>query len=464
MRMISRQIHTLFQLSKTSSETLQLHCLLLKTSLDHHEYLFTQLMLSAASASIHHARKLFDYSPIAPPPLFAWNTLIKAYSKNSTSPIESVKLFAELLRASDELKPNNFTYPFVIKACGRCSLLGVGGSVHSMALKAGFGSDSHVNNTLLTMYGGCGVVEFARRVFDEMCERDVVTWSSMIAAYVDCNLDLDALRVFKDMTMVNEKPNLVTFVSLLSACTNLLNIRLGKSIHSYILINGMEFHVGLGTALLNMYAKSGHLEEAFHIFNSISEKNLQSWTVMISCLADYGHGEEALSLFTRMEEIGLCPDSVSFSAILSACSHKGLLCEGQKLFDKMVNVYNIMPIMEHYGCMVDLFGRAGKIEEAYEIIMSMPMRPNSVVLRSYISACKHHGRVLYLDDRLMELLLKLEPDIGANYVLAATVSSSTGYWNGVDKVRNNMKIKGLKKVPGYSWVQAPLGGDLRSGQ
>ncbi|KAG8387341.1 hypothetical protein BUALT_Bualt02G0011400 [Buddleja alternifolia] len=456
--MISRHIQTLFQRSKTSIETHQLHSLLIKTSLDHDEYFFSHLILSAASASVRHAGEIFNNSPITPPPLFAWNTMIRAYSSNSSNPIESVKLFQELLRTGGELKPDNFTYPFVIKACGRCSLLAVGGSVHSMILKAGLGSDSHVSNTLLTMYGGCGVVEFAREVFDEMCERDVVSWSSMIAAYVGCNRDSDALRVFKAMNNANEKPNLVTFVSLLSACTNLLNIRLGKSIHSYILINGIEMHVGLGTALLNMYAKSGHLNEAFYVFNNITEKNLQSWTVMISCLADFGHAEEAISLFTKMEKIGLRPDSVSFSAILSACSHRGLVHKGQELFDKMVNFYNIMPTMEHYGCMVDLFGRAGKIEEAYQIIMSMPMEANSVILRSYLSACKQHGRVLYLDKRLMQVLIEKEPGIGANYVLAANVSS-VSYGNGVGDMRNDMKIKGLRKVPGWSWVQA-TGGDL----
>ncbi|KAL6506557.1 hypothetical protein OROGR_024738 [Orobanche gracilis] len=186
--MISRQIQTLLQLSKTSIETLQLlHCLFLKTSLDHHEYFFTHLVVSAASNSIRHARKLFDYSPIVPPPLFAWNTLIKAYSNNSYSPIESVKLYVELLRTSGELGPDKFTYPFVVKACRRCSVLGVGRSVHSMVLKGGFASDPHVNNSLLAMYGGFGLVAFARRVFDEMCARDVVSWSSLIAAYIDCD-------------------------------------------------------------------------------------------------------------------------------------------------------------------------------------------------------------------------------------------------------------------------------------
>ncbi|CAA0841611.1 Pentatricopeptide repeat-containing protein [Striga hermonthica] len=452
--MISRQIEILFHLSKTSLPILhRLHCLLLKTALDRHEYFFSHLLLSAASVSLPHARWLFDSSPINPPPLFAWNTLIRAYSKSSSSPSEAFRLFSGLLRAPGDVRPDNFTYPFVIKACGRCLMLGAGGSVHAMALRTGFGSDSHVNHTLVTMYGGCGAADLARRVFDEMSEKDVVSWSSMVAAYVDCKRHLDALRVFKDMVSANETPNLVTLVSLLSACTNLLDIRLGKSVHSHILINGINLHIPLGTALLNMYAKSGHLEEALRIFTSMNEKNLQSWTVMISCLADHGCGEEALSLFNKMETTGLCPDNVSFSAILSACSHNGLLRQGRELFKKMVNVYRIMPTMEHYGCMVDLLGRAGKIEDAYQIISSMSMKPNSVVLRSYLSACKQHGCVLYADKRILKLLLELEPNIGANYVLVANVTSSLGGdCDGVDKVRDYMKVKGLKKVPGYSWV------------
>ncbi|KAL2507920.1 Pentatricopeptide repeat-containing protein [Forsythia ovata] len=449
---IPRHIQTLLQRSKTAIEIFQLHSLLLKTSIDYHEYFFSQLILSASSISLHDARKIFDYSPISPPPLFAWNTMIKAYSNNSSTPIESIKLFVKLLRTVGGLKPDKFTYPFVVKACGHCSMLGVGGSVHSMILKAGFGLDLHVNNTLLRVYGACGVIEFSRRVFDEMTERDVVSWSSMIAVYVDCKRPLGALLVFQEMKIVNEKPNLVTLVSLLAACTNLLNIRQGKSIHSYILISGIKLHVALGTALLNMYAKCGLIEEAFRIFSSMSEKNLQSWTVIISGLRDHGNGEEAISLFTRMEETGLRPDDKSFSAILCACSHNGLVEKGRELFEKMVNVYNIKPTTEHYGCMVDLYGRAGEIEEAYQIIMAMPIEPNSVILRSYLSSCKQHRYILYGNEHLRQLLLKIEPDLGANYVLSASVSSLSGYWNDIDKHRGAMKERGLQKVPGCSFL------------
>lgn len=335
-------------------------------------------------------------------------------------------------------------------------MIATGGSVHSMVLKAGLGSDRHVNNTLLTMYGRCGVIGYSRKVFDEMIERDVVAWSSMIAAYVGCNRTWDSLMVFKDIMMVNGKPNSVTLVSLITACTKLINIRLGKSFHSYIIRNAIELDVSLVTALLNMYSKYGLVAEAFHIFNYVGSKYVQSWTVMISCLANHGHGKEAISLFTRMENTGLLPDSMSFSAILSACSHNGLVHEASELFEKMVIAYGISPTLEHYGCMVDLLGRAGNIEEAYRMIMSMPMEPNSVILRSYLSSCKHQGHVHCADSRLMKLLLETEPEIGANYVLAGSVISLQGYGHGINNTINDMKQKGLKKVPGCSWVQLPV--------
>lgn len=202
-----------------------------------------------------------------------------------------------------------------------------------------------------------------------------------------------------------------------------------------------------------MYSKCGHIEKALKVFNSLTEKNLQSWTIMISGLADHGHGEDAISLFTQMEQTGLQPDSMSFSGILSACSHLGLVDEGQTFFSQMVKIYNIRPTMEHYGCMVDMFARAGMIEEAYEIIKNMPMEPNSVILRSFIGACRNDGRVFGFDENLRRLLLEIEPDLGANYVLASGVSSLSGCWNEAADLRVSMKEKGLKKVPGWSRVE-----------
>lgn len=264
----------------------------------------------------------------------------------------------------------------------------------------------------------------------------------------------DAFIVFQHMKLANEKPNSVTLVSLLSASTHLLDICKGESVHSYIIRNQMELDVALGTALLEMYTKCGHIEKAFQVFKSMGEKNLQSWTIMISGLADHGHGKDTISLFTEMEQAGLKPDSISFAGILSACSHLGLVDQGEKYFDQMVRIYKINPTMEHYGCRVDLLGRAGLIDKAYEIIKNMPMEPNSVIIRSFLGACRTHGRSFCLDDNLRKLLFKLEPELGANYVLAANVSSLSGCWDDAADLRVSMKQRRLMKFPGCSWVEA----------
>lgn len=259
--------------------------------------------------------------------------------------------------------------------------------------------------------------------------------------------------MFLDMKQAKEKPNSVTLVSLLSVCSHMVNIKMGESIHSYILTNDIELDVSLATALIDMYSTCGYIDKALLIFNSMSNKNLQSWTIMVSGLAENGHGEEAISLFNKMEDLGFIPDAIFFSGILSACSHSGLVEMGQKYFDQMVNVYKIQPTMEHYGCMVDMYGRAGMIEEAYNVLKTMPMEPNSVILRSFISAYKNHGSRVTFDDNLVKLLLKIEPDLGSNYVISANMSSVSGYWREVDVIRVAMKSKGLKKVPGRSWLQ-----------
>ncbi|KAL5834022.1 hypothetical protein ACOSQ3_017696 [Xanthoceras sorbifolium] len=448
--MLSHQIQILIQRSKTTTHLQQLHSLFLKTSLDHNQDIITHFLLSSLSISLNFARSFFDNLPVSPPPLFAYNSVIRAYTRTSSA-IESIKLFRELLR--NGLKPDNFTYPFVAKACGQCSLVGLGGSVHSLIFKAGFDLDKYIGNTLLRMYAACNEIGLSRKVFDEMTVRDVVSWSSMLAGYVACDSPLDAFKLFQQMKLTNEKPNSVTLVSLVSACTSLLDVSAGQSVHLYIIVNGMGLDVALGTALVEMYSKCGHVEKAFKVFDSMCEKNLQSWTIMISGLADNSRGKGAISLFTKMIQSGLKPDSMSFSAVLSACSHLGLVDEGKHYFNEMVSKYSTKPTMEHYGCMVDLLGRAGLIEEALSIIRTMPMEPNSVIIRSLLGACRNHGQALYLDDDLKALLLKLEPDLGANYVLAASVSSLSGYWYNAADIMVSMKQRGLKKVPGCSWVE-----------
>ncbi|XP_038990293.1 pentatricopeptide repeat-containing protein At5g66520-like [Phoenix dactylifera] len=258
------------------------------------------------------------------------------------------------------------------------------------------------------------------------------------------------LVVFQQMRQANVKPNSVT------ASSHLTSPSIGRSIHSYITTNEIKLDVALGTALVNMYAKCGHIEEAFQVFESMEDRNLQSWTIMISGFAAHGHRKEAITLFSQMEASGLKPDSTSFSMILSACSHLGMVDEGWHYFSKMVDVYNIQPTIEHYGCMVDLFGRAGLVDTAFEFIKNMPIAPNSVILRSFLGACRKNGKITAVDGelyQLMKLLLREEPDLGANYVLAANMSASSDKWSDAAKLHGSISERGLKKVAGCSWVE-----------
>ncbi|CAJ1943272.1 unnamed protein product [Sphenostylis stenocarpa] len=439
-------IITLIHRSITLAHFLQLHSLFLKTSLDHHPFFISQFLLSASTISLPYATAFFHSVPTLPP-LFAWNTLIRAYTTSPT-PHYSLSLF-RLLQIS-VLNPDNFTYPFILKACGNSSGLQLGGTLHSLILKTGFCSHGYVGNALLNMYADCQAVSSACKVFEEMTARDVVSWSSMIAAYVADNSPLDALRVFRLMGQANEKPNSVTLVSLLSACTKMLCLGAGECIHSYVIKSCMKMDVALGTALFDMYAKCGKIDKALIVFNSMDDENLQSCTIMISALADHGRQKEVISLFNHMEDIGLQPDSLTFAVILSACSHAGLVCEGRRYFDRMVRVYGIKPRVEHYGCMIDLLGRSGLIREAYDIIKSMPLKPNDVILRSFLGACKIHGWVPCLD---VDLLSKLDSELGANYVLRANVFSSFASWKDANDLRVAMKHKGLEKISGCSWME-----------
>lgn len=330
--------------------------------------------------------------------------------------------------------------------------------MHSLIWKYGFDLDKYVGNTLVMMYGNCGEIELARKVFDGMPVKDVVSWSSLISGYVNCSYSLDALKTLQQMKSANEDPNSITLVSLLSACTNLLNISIGESIHSYIIVNNIELNTPLGTALLELYSKCGDLERAFYVFNSLKEKNLKSWTVMISGFADHGQGEDALFLYKKMVKTGLKPDSIVFSKILSACSHMGLVEEGKRYFENMVSIYNVKPTIEHFGCLIDMLGRAGMTKEAYQVIKNMLIEPNSIIIRSFISACMNHGYVVYLDEKLRNRLLEIEPDLGANYVVAASVSLLSDNWNEAVGMRVAMKGRGLKKSPGCSWIET--NGDL----
>ncbi|GAA0151782.1 hypothetical protein LIER_37354 [Lithospermum erythrorhizon] len=306
---------------------------------------------------------------------------------------------------------------------------------------------------MVTGYATVGDLESARRIFDQMQGKNVVSWNAMIAGYVNGHMFDQALSVFHNMLVDgNCKPNQVTLISALSACSHLGAHDHGKWIDGYIKKNNVDLSVPLGNGMIDMFAKCGDLPSAWEAFHKMPKKCIITWTTMISGLAVNGHCSKALELFYRMCRDGLKPDDVIFIAVLTACVHGGLLEDGNRVFDLMVKHYEIKPRIEHYGCMVDLLGRAGKLEEAVRFTESMHLQPNAVIWATLLAACKIHGNGELLES-LTDKILASEPTNPGYLTLITNISSSIGRWQNALNFRLVARQQGAEKVPGCSAIQ-----------
>lgn len=307
-------------------------------------------------------------------------------------------------------------------------------------------------NTMIAGYAKCGHLDESQRLFDEMPSRNVVSWSAMITAYAQGDCPNEALTLFEEMEKTGVKPNWATIVSVLSACAHLGALERGRHIHMYIDRSKMKVDSIIGTALIDMYAKCGCIDDAFRIFDSLTSKDVFSWTAMIGGLAVNGHGEKALELFSGMEASGVRPNEVTFVGVLCACSHGGLVQTARQYFDSIRKVYGIQPQIEHYGCLVDTLGRAGHLEEAISLVEAMPGEPNAILWGTLLGACWIHGNAK-IGEHVVEHLVDLKPNDGAVYVLLANIYATAGRWDDARKMRILMKSKGLLKDPGRSSIE-----------
>jgi pentatricopeptide repeat protein len=274
----------------------------------------------------------------------------------------------------------------------------------------------------------------------------------MIAAYAQNGQGEEALQLFRQMQLAGVKPNLKTFTSVLPACANLAALEQGKEIHKEIIRNRFKSDVFVGSALVDMYAKCGSLEHAQDEFYKICHPNVVSWNAMIAGYAMHGHGKEALQLFEQMQYSGTNPDSVTFISVLSACCHAGLVKEGCHYFDSMNQYYHITPTREHYGCMIDLLGRAGRLYEAQDLISKMPIKPDASMWGCLLAACRTHNNIK-LGKYVAGCILELDPENTTPYVLLSNMYAEAGRWDGIEEVRKMMKDRGLKKKRGCSWIE-----------
>ncbi|XP_068647658.1 pentatricopeptide repeat-containing protein At2g22410, mitochondrial-like [Aristolochia californica] len=402
----------------------------------------------ARCGSLSSAIEIFKKTPAKN--TISWNALISGLCKSGLAE-EALELFWQMEHSGVE--PSEITVVSALSACAQVGDLLQGRLLHNYITEHKIKFDIFARNALMNMYMKCGDPGEALTIFHQTPDRDVFSWTALITGYVQGNQFKEALALFQEMHLSRIKPNEITLVSLLSACSQMGALDQGISIHAYIEENNVKQDLCLENALVDMYAKCGCIERALLVFDNMLVKDTFSWNAVIGGLALNGTGGMAIDLFTQMERLGsIKPDHVTLTAVLCACTHSGLVQEGYKYFNSMACVHDIAPRIEHYGCMVDLLGKAGLLEEASKFIDDMPIEPNLVIWGSLLAACRVHQKV-ELGEKIARKILETAPMEEGAHVLIFNIYAEAGRWNDARRVRAQMGKQGIDKFPGYSAIE-----------
>ncbi|KAF5182754.1 Pentatricopeptide repeat-containing protein [Thalictrum thalictroides] len=426
---------------------------------------------------------MFLHNPKHQLSLLAYTKLLAAHVNNAQH--EKALVLFQSMHANPSLQLDSFVYPLALKSCSALNLPQLGISIHTHTLKSCFLTTSpFVSCALIDMYGKCVSVNLARKLFDEIPERNVVVWNSMISLYLSSNdvdmamqlfevidgepnassfnsiiaalLKLDdgrskALGFYRRMEHFGVKPNEITILALLHACVGVAALNLIKEIHGYSFRNEFDSRLQLSSGLIEVYGQCGCLRNARYVFERIPEKDVVAWSSMVSAYALHGEAENALSIFREMELARVWPDEIAFLGVLKACAHGGLADEALRYFARMRNYYRLEASSQHYACLVDVLGRAGRLYEAYDIIRKMPMKATAKAWGALLAACRSYKEV-ELAEIAGNVLFEIEPNNAANYVLLASIYAGVGRFADAERVRREMKTRGVKSLRGGSWV------------
>lgn len=392
-----------------------------------------------------------------------WSSVISGYAQRGLGK-EALDVFRDMIRVSN-VEPNVVTIASVLSGCAAAGALDKGRETHGYVMKRILnvdgndpGEDLMVINGLIDMYGKCKCVTLARTIFESMGwkDRNVVTWTAMIGGYAQHGDPNDALQLFSKMVSDVAKrvvPNAFTISCALVACARLNALRMGRQIHAYALRNRYESAMlFIANCLIDMYVKSGDVDVARAVFDNMNKRNTVSWTTLMMGYGMHGRGEEALQIFDGFRKEGLQIDGVTFLVLLYACSHSGLIEQGMNYFDRMYKEFQVMPGVEHYACIVDLLGRAGRLDEVMELIEGMPVEPTPVIWVALLGACRIHTKV-ELAEYAAGKLSELECENDGTYTLLSNIYASARRWKDVARIRSLMKHAGIRKRPGCSWIQ-----------
>ncbi|KAM4125184.1 hypothetical protein ACB094_01G289700 [Castanea mollissima] len=427
-----------------------------------------------------YARKLFDKIPHSQKDTIDWTALMGCYARHWV-PRDALFLFVEMGR--EGVGVDDVAMVCLFKVCARLGDVEFGVQGHGCLVKMGLSASVKACNAVMDMYVKCGMLGEARQVFEEMEERSVVSWTVILDGVVRCEGVGSGRLVFDMMPERNEVAwtimivgyvergfiregfnllgemifgcgfglNYVTLCSFLSACAQSGDVVMGRWVHVYALKTmENEMEIMVGTALVDMYAKCGRVNAAYRVFEHMPRRNVVAWNAMLSGLAMHGRGKVVLDIFPRMVEDAK-PDKLTFMAVLSSCSHSGLVDEGCQYFHELEAVHGITPTIEHYACVVDLLGRAGRLEEAEILIKKMPMPPNEVVLGSLLGSCSVYGK-LELGERVLQELVQMDPQNTEYHILLSNMYALVGKRDKADSLRQILKKRGIRKMPGTSSI------------
>ncbi|GMH20519.1 hypothetical protein Nepgr_022360 [Nepenthes gracilis] len=394
------------------------------------------------------ANKLFDEIPLKD--LVSWNSLLSGFSRKGHLG-NCLNVFSRL-RIEGGVEPNEVTLISIVSACTDKGARDEGKFIHGFAFKTGYLEKTKVVNSLINMYGKFGALDSASELIRTMQVPNLISWNSILSVHAQNGLSNEVMSLFRSMRRDGIGPDQATMVSIFQGCNEMGIAKQVETIHVYTFKCGFAEDIRVMTSLLISYAKSGRLNAGKQVFGEMKARDRVTWTAMLASYAMHGCGNGAIELFESMVKDGVDPDHVTFTHLLNACSHSGLIVAGNKYFKNMYEVYGIEPRLDHYSCMVDLLGRLGLLEDAYGLIKSMPMQPNAGVWGALLGACRIFHNI-ELGQQVAEQLFALDPTDHRNYVMLSNIYAASGLWRNASKIRSLMKERGLVSIPGCSLIE-----------
>ncbi|XP_059637981.1 pentatricopeptide repeat-containing protein At4g32430, mitochondrial [Cornus florida] len=421
----------------------QIHSLTIKRGYGKHVTVCNVLMSMYSKCEVVEDAKLV-FRHMIDRNVVSWTTML------SITEVDAVSLFNDM--RLDGVYPNDVTLVGLIHHITINNLVEEGRMIHGFCIQSSFLSEHNVANSFITMYAKFQSMKDSMTIFEELSYRDIISWNALISGYTQNGLCQEAVHTFLSAT-TESHPNEFTFGSVFTAIgtAEAISLKHGQWCHSYLIKLGLNTHPIVSGALLGMYAKRGSITESQRVFSEIHNRSQVAWTAIISAHASHGDYESVMGLFKEMERDLVRPDSITFLSILAACGRKGMIEKGHEIFDSMVKDHLIEPSPEHYSCMVDMLGRAGRLREAEEFMGQIPGGPTLSVLQSLLGACRIHGNV-EMGRRMADALMEMEPDESGSYVLMSNLYAEKGEWAKVSNIRKGMRERGMKKEVGFSWV------------